>query len=53
MSRGIPADGEFRCDEATVLGAATTERSYISVGLCTISYQPAAFPFVTMIHEMS
>lgn len=52
MSRGIPADGGVLCDEATVLGAAITVRYYISVDLCSISYEPAAVPFVTMTHEM-
>lgn len=48
MTRGIPADGEFLCDEATVFGAAITERSYTSVRLCIISYELAAVPFVKM-----
>lgn len=52
MSRGIQGDGGFPCDEATVLGAAINERYSISVGLCSISYEPAAVPFVTMTYEM-
>ena len=49
---GTQGDGAFLCDEATVLGAAIKERSSISVGLRSISYGPAAVPFVTMTNEM-
>jgi hypothetical protein len=52
MSRGIQGDGGFLCDEATVLGAAIKERSSISVGLCSTSYEPTAVPFVTMTYEV-
>ena len=52
MSRRTQGDGVFLYDEATVLGAAIKERSSISVGLCSIRYELAAVPFITMTYEM-